>query len=170
MTEKIEILSVPFFDGAKLEFLLGDEPLSVDGKEALAKFLSLGTSDRLSASRHVFAYYQDQRAAFEEDGFEVDSMPEIASAANVWGHVQPKVIWVEHDPYSAGSEPYVLIEADCDWEPEHGLMLCFRWGKSLTKCGQFNGHVTNENARADNSLSGIVYLGLDPAFTTREDP
>ncbi len=139
------------------------------GNAAFANFMSLGPSDRLSCSHHVFAYYLDTKAAFAEDGFEVDSMPDIASAEAVWAYVQPKLIFVKHDHYTAGKVFYVGIEANCDWEPEHGLMLCFREGKRLSKCGGYDDHVTNRNAYADDSLVGIVYKALDPMHTTSED-
>jgi hypothetical protein len=163
-------ISVPFFDGARLELDKDEAWLSEDGRKALAAFLALGRNDRLTASRHVFAYYLDQKAAFEEDDFLIDSMPSIASAEGVWGHVQPKLIFFQQSRSSAGEAPFVGIEADCDWEPEHGLMLCFRWGKTLTKCGDCDGHMTNESAFADNSLVGVVYKAIDPQYTPREDP
>ena len=162
-------MSVPFFDGARLELDRDEAWLSEDGRKALAAFLALGRDDRLDVSRHVFAYYRDKKAAFEEDGFEVESMPSVASAEGVWAHVQPKLVFFQQVRSSAGEEPYVGIEANCDWEPEHGLMLCFRWGKMLTKCGDCDGHMTNESAFADDSLVGIVYMAIDPQYTTRED-
>jgi hypothetical protein len=170
MPEQLKRLSVAFFDGAQLELFLDDKPLSDAGKKALSNFLSLGADGRLAASRHVFAYYLDQKAAFEKIGFKPDTMPDISAAERVWDYVQAKLVFVQHDHYSAGNEPYVAIEADCDWHAERGLMLCFRWGNSLTKCGGFNGHVTNRNAFADDSLVDVVYRGIDPTFTTREDP
>jgi hypothetical protein len=51
------------------------------------------------------------------------------------------------------------LECECDWEPEHGLQIVVRHGASVTKVGQFDGHLTNAADYARDDLEGIVYHG-----------
>jgi hypothetical protein len=63
---------------------------------------------------------------------------------------------VARDPYS-DRHVYVSLECECDWEPEHGLQIVFRDGRTVTKVGPCNGHLTNSAAYGDNRLDGVVY-------------
>ena len=40
---------------------------------------------------------------------------------------------------------------------QHGLQIVFKDGRSVTKVGPYDGHLTNSNAYADASLDGVVY-------------
>jgi hypothetical protein len=162
-------LALPFFDGLDVEDLRDLVPMSSEGEMALANFLALGAADRRQATRHVLNYCHDEIARSEAEAYGPETPLPLVTAETVWTHVHPKSILVEDRADAEGLESYVVIEADCDWEPEHGLMLCFRGGRSLTKCGPFDGHVSNRKSYPDDSLIGVVYVGVDPAFTTRED-
>lgn len=49
-------------------------------------------------------------------------------------------------------------ECECSWEPEHGLQLVFRGGRTISKVGPFDGHLTNTSAFGREDLAGIVYV------------
>jgi hypothetical protein len=157
-----------FFGG--LEVGLMDEPDTPEAAAALNQFLQLTMAHRLAASRHVYAYYLDfHHAVGGEDWLDAQmGIPESPEA--IWDHVQPKAIFFEVDRNAQTIAPYVVVECDCDWDEEHGLMLCFLGGEKLTKCGGYDGHVTNRNAYADDSLIGVVYAAINPIYTTRLDP
>jgi hypothetical protein len=53
---------------------------------------------------------------------------------------------------------YVSIECACTWEPEHGLQLVFRGGRTVSKVGPFDGHLTNASAFGRHDLGGAVYV------------
>ena len=59
-----------------------------------------------------------------------------------------------------------LEEANCDWEEEHGLMLVWRNGTTLTKVGGYDGHLTNVNAYANKKMINVVYAASNPEYTT----
>jgi hypothetical protein len=160
-------VAVGFFDGAEIPM---DEPETPDTATALTAFLGLTSADRQSASRHVHAYYLDVHEAVGGEDWLDAAMGVPANPEAIWDHVHPRLVFTEHDRSSPGNEAYVVVECDCDWEEEHGLMLCFREGQTLTKCGGYDGHVTNCNAYADDSLLDTVYYATNPKFTTREDP
>jgi hypothetical protein len=46
-------------------------------------------------------------------------------------------------------------------------MLVWCNGTTLTKVGGYDGHVTNVNSYADDSLADVVYAASNPEFTTR---
>jgi len=52
---------------------------------------------------------------------------------------------------------YVSVEYECDWEPEHGLQIVFRDGRTVTKVGPYNGHLTNNSAYGRPDLDDVVY-------------
>jgi hypothetical protein len=52
---------------------------------------------------------------------------------------------------------YVSVECGCDWEVEHGLQLVFKNGLKVNKLGGYDGHLTNSDAFADESLEDVVY-------------
>ena len=51
-----------------------------------------------------------------------------------------------------GGPWFVALENECDWEPEHGLMLVFKGGRKITKISGYDGHLTNRHAFGDHSI------------------
>lgn len=160
---------VPYFDAdvgldkpAEIE---GISMADVDEQSALKAFLALTSADRLSDTRHVYAYYCDvQKAVANEDGRQLKmSAPESPNA--IWTHVTPTQIYLEAGR-NGDAHVYVVAECECDWEDEHGLMMVWRDGATLCKVSDFDGHITNVNAYDDNSLAEVVYPGIDKAFRT----
>lgn len=52
---------------------------------------------------------------------------------------------------------YISLECNCDWEEEHGLQIVFKNGLNVNKIGPYDGHLTNSDADADDSLEAVVY-------------
>jgi hypothetical protein len=164
----MDSIACNFFDGVPID--LDREPASVAETAALEAFLRLGPADRLAASRHIYAYYLDFHQAIGGEDWLDAAMGIPATPADIWSHVHPRGMFLEDDIHSAAQEVYLVIEAECDWEEEHGLMLCFRNGARLTKCGGYDGHLTNVNAYADARLANVVYAASNPKFQTLLDP
>ncbi|WP_371868412.1 DUF6985 domain-containing protein [Telluria aromaticivorans] len=127
-----------------------------DFHSAINSFLSIGPEFLTEAETHVFSYYRDV------DGF-WDSPNEpvcIGAPSEVWAHVQ-----FGRDAYvyrrdSGDNGIYISIECECDWEPEHGLQIVFRNGKSICKVGPYDGHATNADAFANAQLEDVIYCSL----------
>ena len=131
---------VPYFDGRPMTFTLdgleeSDEPAVAT---AVASFLSLTAADRDSASASVYQNYLALAAAVDED--EVGCS--ISSPGDVWNHVTPHEVFVKQDYYGDKSI-YVRINAECDWEPEHGLQIIYRHGRDLSRVSAQDGHLTD---------------------------
>lgn len=118
---------------------------------AIANFLSATPAVLREADEPLFRYYKD----FEEWWLK-DREP-IRSADELWQSVR------------LGSEPtvcrrpygdkgiYVSVECGCDWEEEHGLQLVLKNGLKVNKLGGYDGHLTNSDAFADESLEHVIY-------------
>lgn len=162
------MIGAPYFDGAEIELLDEPDPGVPGAAAALAAFLRLTPADRVSDSRHVFAYYRDYHEAVGGEDWLDAQMGVPETPADIWAHVAPKTLELRKG--RGGDDTwYVMVEADCAWEEEHGLLLVWRNGTTLNKVGGYDGHATNENAYADSALRDVVYAATDPAYTTRLD-
>ncbi|MGZ3146891.1 DUF6985 domain-containing protein [Lentzea chajnantorensis] len=114
-----------------------DDPGKDEWHAAVRAFLALDERARDAAAAAVFEYYRERAEAVAEE----DLLP-IDEPADVWAHVDlsrsvPTVLRDDED-----GPVYVSIEAECAWEPEHGLQLVFRGGTEVTKAGPYDGHLT----------------------------
>ena len=122
---------------------------------AIANFLSIGPSVLREIESDVFRYYKDLNdGCWAPDD---DEYVTIALPADVWKHVQFGDEPVVTRLHNGDKAIYVSLECECDWEPEHGLQIVFKNGLRVNKIGGFDGHLTNANAYADESLENVIY-------------
>ncbi|WP_240230868.1 DUF6985 domain-containing protein [Devosia lacusdianchii] len=159
------MFKVPYFDNAEMETIEAVE--DAGAAAALAAFVALTPADRLADARHVFAYYKDYHQAVGGEDWLDEQMGVPETPADIWRHVTPGGEIAVEKGRKGDDNWYVVMEANCAWEEEHGLMLVWRNGTTLTKVGGYDGHLTNVNAYADDSLVDVVYAASDPTFTTR---
>jgi hypothetical protein len=109
-----------------------------------------------AAAPSIFAYYRDTMDAVVASG-EEDWWVELEGPDDVFDHIElgnePTVIRNRR----GDGRVYVSLECECDWEPEHGLQIVFREGRTVTKVGPYDGHLTNSAAFDDDTPDGIVY-------------
>ena len=109
-----------------------------------------------AATPAIFAYYRDVMNDVVTDG-DLDWYIEIEGPRDVLDHVRlGGDLIVSRDAYG-DRHVCVSLECECDWEPEHGLQIVFRDGRTVTKVGPYDGHLTNSAAYADDELDGVVY-------------
>src|SRR5262245_62067359 len=86
-------VAVPYFDGLELKFTLCGlkDTDELDANAAIESFLKLSSSDRLSASPHVFKNYREMADAVGEE----DLGCTIKSERSIWKHVHPSEIYVK---------------------------------------------------------------------------
>lgn len=143
--------------GGEVRFVLAgyeDEPNPEDFHAAIQAFLMLGPEALAAAAPHVFAYYQDMNANWAPSSAEY---VRIASPGEVWDRVQfgDEAYVCRRKRGDRGV--YVALTCGCDWEPEHGLQLVFRDGRTLSRVGSADGHLTNADAYGDASLEQVIY-------------
>ncbi|MFD0899510.1 DUF6985 domain-containing protein [Actinomadura sediminis] len=150
---------VPVLDGAFCRFIIDgydDDPAPEDFHAAIRTFLSLDASVLALARPSFFAYYRDITNDVLAAGHH-DRYVEIRNPEDVLDHVRFKdEPTVARDTYG-DRHVHVSLECECDWEPEHGLQVVFRGGRSVTKVGPYDGHLTNSAAYGDDALDGVVY-------------
>ncbi|GIF77126.1 DUF6985 domain-containing protein [Asanoa siamensis] len=107
----------------------------------------------MAAGPDIFACYQDVAAEGGDEG----GFPSIAGPDEVWDYVDlAGEVTVRRDTDAAG--PVCLsLECECDWEPEHGLQIVFREGRTVIKVGASDGHLTNASAYGRDDLRDLVY-------------
>lgn len=155
MIPEMTHIAPPLFGGAEVavDTYLVDpnhpEPATGDQAAAFSAFRSLTTEDLLELTPHVVAYAQDFGTA---TGQAASYDPET-----IWAEVTPNEAFVE----KLNGDWHVCVEADCSWEPEHGLMLVWRHGKELVKVGPFDGQLAN------TAGDDVIYDAQNPKFTTR---
>ena len=147
---------VPWLDAMPRTFLLDGftgDPRPEDFFQAIWNFLGNSQKTLTDASAPLLLY--------SRDGQEHDPDLEPLSLETVWDHVRIGTeIMVERR--SRGDQAiYLSIESGCEWEEEHGLQLIFREGRTITKLGQYDSHLTNSDAFGNSAYEDVVYVSLD---------
>lgn len=151
-------VSVPYFGGLALPFVLRgveDDSAPADFESALSAFFRLGAVEREQAGRYVFQLYRQFVEAVGEDEFDFT----IASASAVWDFVTPTEIHVSRR-HRRDQLVYVEILAECRWEIEHGLVVIYRSGSTLSRVSEQDGHLTTSDAfDLPEERDTIIYEG-----------
>ncbi len=106
---------------------------------AIRNFCAGGASLRDRATPYVYAYYAEFFTEYGSDG----TIPAVTLQADVWDLVSTRT----HGAHVLVEDgvPYVLVEADCVWEPEHGLQLVFANGNEICKVSEYDGYPLNDD-------------------------
>ncbi|SAI69501.1 Uncharacterised protein [Bordetella ansorpii] len=149
-----ELLKLPMLDGQEFGVFADDyddDDRPDDYDAALKNLLACDVSVLQAAQDHIYRYYQDMRESWDDE-----DMPEIASPADVWRHIEFGGE-IELGRRAKDGLVYASLTCNCDWEPEHGLQIVLRNGQEVTKIGPYDGHYSQSDAFADDDLEGVVY-------------
>jgi hypothetical protein len=118
------------------------------------QFIELDETPLTNALPYILEYYRDTLAEAALTG-DPTARHTIAAPDQVWSHVEvgPDARVVR----DRDGTPYVDLECECDWDPEHGLNIVFREGSVVTKVGPYDGALTNATAQRPD-LHNVVYL------------
>lgn len=110
--------------------------------ETLTGFADLGRDERLSHSRHVFAYFREMHEGLSAEEAAEEAAQFVAPIKkprdvwrNVWVHSLRVGEW--------GGAAWMLVSFGCAWEPEHGMSMSFEGGQVITRVGGIDGHAYN---------------------------
>ncbi|WP_026471596.1 DUF6985 domain-containing protein [Alkanindiges illinoisensis] len=121
---------------------------------AIANFLNASPEILKAAQPYIFQYYQVMNS-FWEPGDE--EYIEIHSPDQIWNHIELGDEAAVSRRTENDQDVYITLSCECDWEPEHGLMIVFKNGSQVCKVGAYDGHVTNSDAYADDALENVIY-------------
>jgi hypothetical protein len=166
-TKKIEI---PYFGGKEVELFFDEEDSLLYFSSTIINFLTLGEDHRLADTRHPYSYFKD----FTDDvGFDwVEEGMEMLTeeSPGIWGFVYPNVLYAE-ESWDVGNKDqmrkFVVLEGNCGWEAEHGILMSWRDGNELVKVSEYDGHATHGHAYDDVSKDAFVYFSNRPEMCTR---
>lgn len=131
------------------------DPAKDEFHAVISTFLALDESALSAAAPSIFEYYQDTVTSFDAND---DWHVEIFGPDEVWNHVHiGDQAMVKRNPHG-DRRVYVSVECECDWEPDHGLQVVFREGRTVSKVGPYDGHLTNAAAYARDDLAEVVYF------------
>lgn len=146
-------IEIPYFDSMKLKVTLMNVRKDQIGDEynsAINNFLALNSSNRLNASKYVYMNYTVTLKAVGEDQFDF----KIDTDQHVWNHIKPIDIMVKKR--KKDGLVYVIVEADCDWDDEHGIQIIYKDGNKLSRVSEQDGHLAYSDAHglpeSDNKI------------------
>ncbi|MGO3892629.1 MAG: DUF6985 domain-containing protein [Paenalcaligenes sp.] len=148
-------IAIPVLGGQECEVVLeeyDEDECQADFHTAIANFLTASPKILREADDALFSYYKDYEKYWLEEG----NAP-LATAEELWQRVRFGSELMVSRSAHGDKAVYVSLECGCDWEVEHGLQLVFKHGLTLTKLGPFDGHLSNANAYADDSLEQVIY-------------
>ncbi|GGX58025.1 hypothetical protein GCM10007385_28210 [Tateyamaria omphalii] len=163
-----DTISLPFFGGASVALLSDVTQLPPAAGDALRRFSTLTPADRSSITQHVYAYYRDMHT--HAGGNLIDEvMPRPNQPDDIWKHIHPLSIAIKSRPTlfsdTKAESPtfYVLLETNCDWEDEHGLLLSWKEGYELVKVGEYD----DKPVHGSGVPAGVIYhSSYDESFST----
>lgn len=121
---------------------------------AVANFLSIDAAVLKAVAPDVFQYYKDCNANWNPGD---EQFLSITAPDGVWAHVRlGEEALVSRRAYG-DKGVYISLGCGCDWELEHGLQIVFKNGGKVNKVGPYDGHLTNSDAYADDSLEDVIY-------------
>ena len=152
-------VNVPFLGNQACTFRFegfAEDPKPEDFHAAVKATLEAEPKILTAVEKHVIKYCDSMLEYLDDD--EQDSLKR-KKPSDVWKHVQFGSSFSVRRREENDTEDgiYVSLECNCDWEQEHGLQLVLRDGKRITKVGPYNGHLTNSDAYADETLAGVIY-------------
>jgi hypothetical protein len=133
-----------------------DDARKTDYHRALQNLIDLDGSALTAVEPYVAQYCNEMLDLYDdEDRLHVS----IEQPSDVWEYVQFG-LELHVSRRAAGDDEdgiYFSLECNCDWEPEHGLVLVLRDGLAFTKVGPYDGHLTNSDAYADPKLKNVIF-------------
>jgi hypothetical protein len=142
--EAVASLAVPFFGGKRVPvtFHCGTEPdfaFLLSGDAVLINFLGLGEVEQLESAATLMSNYHQN---LDDDGGTLL----LNYPSDLWHYVDPRHLHLMDGGEGTQRDLYVMVEGECEWEPEHGLQLVFRQGRMLTRASQYDGYLTQRDA------------------------
>jgi len=163
-------LALPYFDGQEVKLFFENEDELLLFADSIRRFLTLGPPDRAAATPHVHAYFRDvtDEAGFGgvEEGME--NLP--PGSEEIWRFVYPTTLGAQ-ESWDIGTRDrtrqFVMLEGNCGWEPEHGILFSWQDGTELVKVSDYDGHATHGHAYDDLSKDAYIYHSPRPEMCSR---
>ncbi len=156
------------FGGAEIGFRWEFDPACDLGAatRAVHAVLALGPAALNEAAPHVHAYYLDVQNTLGGEALENGERPP-EGPDDIWHLVQPRFLHIAFEDLRDPGTAYAQLDANCAWEPDHGLTITWQGGDRLVRVSGFDGHLTNQHADSRVTDPSIIYWSSVPRFVTR---
>jgi hypothetical protein len=140
---------IPYFGGIEMSFIcdnyVKDNLTESRAVESVVEgFLDLDESIREAESGRILENYSSVVDFWKDTPYPVKEL-DLSTPSEIWTYVDPREIHIQRN--TPGDDAlYILIECECEWEPEHGLQLVFKQGRQLTRVSECDGHLTEDDA------------------------
>ncbi|WP_166856790.1 DUF6985 domain-containing protein [Telluria antibiotica] len=133
-----------------------DDDRKADYHRALQNLIDLDSSVLAAVEPYVTQYCNETLDLYDDQDRPHVS---IQQPSDVWKYVQfGTEVHISRRAHGDDEDGiYFSLECNCDWEPEHGLVLVLRDGLEVTKVGPYDGHLTNSDAYADPNLKNVIF-------------
>ncbi|NIJ37324.1 hypothetical protein FHR22_002008 [Sphingopyxis panaciterrae] len=162
-------LPLPYFGGREVALFFEDEQQIIHFGDTIRRFLNLGEAERIGDTPHIHAYLNDFAEAVGWEYIDRALKGLAPDAAEIWRFVRPTTLSAMESWDVGAKEPrkqYLVLEGNCDWEEEHGILMSWRDGGELVKVSGYDGHATNGHAYADLAKDIYVYYATRPELST----
>jgi hypothetical protein len=153
-------MTLPLLNGKAVPIVVDgydDDPAPEEFHTAIQNLLICPNSVLRSADEHIYQYYKDMNADFDPSD---EAYVQIDSPDQVWDHITlaPEV-YLRRRGYG-DKALYAFMTCECDWEPEHALMIVLKNAQTVCKIGPYDDHMTTSDAYGDNSLEDVIYRSI----------
>ncbi|MDN5682810.1 hypothetical protein [Corynebacterium glyciniphilum] len=131
--------------GEDREFVILDDEPSRDAEriaEFLSNFRGLAPSALDDLAPRIYDNYREVIGLFDADEREGYGIPEITGPSDVLDFVEIGYPHLEKD--NRTDEWFIVLENECEWEPEHGLQIVLRNGEEVTRVSQVDGFLRSD--------------------------
>ena len=166
MTLEHQIIPLSGLPGTSVKreiFDAASATLDPAAQAGLDNFPGLGAAPFQEAERHLIAY---ARQVGMMVGWDDIDMSEPKDDTRIWDHVRLRLLIIEED---FSGPLYLELSGGCDWDPDYGVALSWREGKTLMRVGPSKGHFTNSGYGKDPAMEDVIFHDRQGRFTTRRD-
>lgn len=154
-----EPITIAFLDNQALNFTLIDiaeDPAPAEFVDAIKTFLAQPSEAKQQAEHYLYLSYRhmlNELDEFERDEWDL----EINEPEQIWEFIDLQRVYISRRQHG-DKAVHISVQANCEWEPEHGVQLVYSSGSTLVRVSGQDGHLTNTDAyNLDDDQDQILY-------------
>lgn len=162
------LFAVPLFGGAEFDFDTdwNSEPPAAEAElaaTAISNLIAAGPEVLAEAAPYLLQYYMFVRDNFSDDECREIGIPLGVTRDNIWDYVglgntaNLRTSPGFDDPLMHPNSAYLVFQASCAWEEEHGLSFALLNGNRISYVGQAGGTINQAAATGDPANLNKVF-------------
>ena len=159
-------ISVPLLNGQCFDITIEERPEGMSDDELLVvvqRFLSLNEQAQHHLAEHLFAYYKDTEDAIGPEQILEDMDQLLETPSQTLEYIEIHNVCIDYGFME--DAPFIVLDGECAWEPEHGVMISYQHGDVLMRVGPF-GHISNASATGQLEDNRYIYMAPHEAASS----